>query len=94
MHSNVMLRFIVQALQDPPLCSSTDSSSFSTLMFIFKFAEIHALSGPLVRDETQSREDTEKKRKRNSSRENSLESLLEESVNFRHGFQTVTNGKG
>jgi hypothetical protein len=23
MHSNVMLRFMVQALQDPPLCSST-----------------------------------------------------------------------
>jgi hypothetical protein len=26
MHSNVMLRFIVQALQDPPLCSSTVSN--------------------------------------------------------------------
>jgi hypothetical protein len=23
MHSNVMLRFMVKALQDPPLCSST-----------------------------------------------------------------------
>jgi hypothetical protein len=23
MHSNVMLRFVVQAFQDPPLCSST-----------------------------------------------------------------------
>jgi hypothetical protein len=26
MHSNVMLRFMVQAFQDPPLCSSTKSS--------------------------------------------------------------------
>jgi hypothetical protein len=26
MHSNVMLRFIVHALQDPPLCSSTVSA--------------------------------------------------------------------
>ncbi len=27
MHSNVMLRFMVQALQDPPLCSSTISTA-------------------------------------------------------------------
>ncbi len=27
MHSNVMLRFLVQAFQDPPLCSSTDPLS-------------------------------------------------------------------
>ncbi len=26
MHSNVMLRFIVQVLQDPPLCSSTHNT--------------------------------------------------------------------
>jgi hypothetical protein len=26
MHSNVMLRFVVQAFQDPPLCSSTLST--------------------------------------------------------------------
>jgi hypothetical protein len=26
MHSNVMLRFMVQAFQDPPLCSSTQST--------------------------------------------------------------------
>jgi hypothetical protein len=26
MHSNVMLRFMVQALQDPQLCSSTDQN--------------------------------------------------------------------
>ncbi len=37
MHVNVMLRSMVQALQDLPLCSSTDSSSFSTLMFILIF---------------------------------------------------------
>ncbi len=26
MHSNVKLRFVVQALQDPPLCTSTDKN--------------------------------------------------------------------
>jgi hypothetical protein len=29
MHSNVMLRFMVQALQDPPLCSSTSLTAVS-----------------------------------------------------------------
>ena len=35
---------------------------------------------PCPRDEPQSRDEADKKRKRNSSRENSLESLLEASV--------------
>jgi hypothetical protein len=33
MHSNVMLRFLVQALQDPPLCSSINFSSLWTISF-------------------------------------------------------------
>ncbi len=37
LHINVMLRFMMQTLQDPPLCGNNDSFSFSTPMFIFIF---------------------------------------------------------
>jgi hypothetical protein len=38
MYSNVMLRFLAQALQDPPLCSSTDFSAEERLCRAEKFA--------------------------------------------------------
>jgi hypothetical protein len=38
MYSNVILRFMVQALQDPPLCSSTDFSAEELLFRAEKLA--------------------------------------------------------
>jgi hypothetical protein len=38
MYSNVMLRFLAQALQDPPFCSSTDFSAEERLFRSEKFA--------------------------------------------------------
>ncbi len=37
LHSNVMLRFMVQAFQDPPLCSSTYKTKFNTHVGLFLF---------------------------------------------------------
>jgi hypothetical protein len=38
MHSNVMLRFMVQAFQDPPLCSSTMSECVTQVDSVGKLA--------------------------------------------------------
>jgi hypothetical protein len=37
MHSNVMHRFMVQAFQDPPLCSSTENSTFTTCIAWYSY---------------------------------------------------------
>jgi hypothetical protein len=48
MHSNVMLRFMLQAFQDPPLCSITKLCAWDTKLNISLNGEIH-LGGMLQR---------------------------------------------
>ncbi len=49
MHSNVMLRFMVQAFQDPPLCSITKLCAWDTKLNISLKGEIQ-LGGMLQRN--------------------------------------------
>jgi hypothetical protein len=45
MHSNVMLRFMVQALQDSPLCSSTISTAVKNVQLGGKGRDLNGESG-------------------------------------------------
>ncbi len=46
MHTNVMLRFMVQALQDPPLCSSTSCTFIANHFLYIKLIIMRCCSSP------------------------------------------------
>jgi hypothetical protein len=46
MHTNVMLRFMVQALQDPPLCSSTSCTFIANHFLYIKLITMRCCSSP------------------------------------------------
>ncbi len=46
MHTNVMLRFMVQALQDPPLCSSTSCTFIENHFLYIKLIIMRCCSSP------------------------------------------------